>query len=422
MSIVKKVFSEIQIGKRSVSQTAKKYSIPEKTVIEIRRMITKAIRINSKNILKTVQEIYDGKDVTANSESNNSVTSIHEDLDKGECRITGISTSEPKSPEEIISVLNIDTSKWKLSQYWNKESAGGLWTISALVSKIKVEEATENSFLEKLQSIKVPRIPRLSNPKKYNSNLENVAGLISLQDLHFGKPGNENMDEIAIDAVTDLFSKAVKNYNLELGILVIGPDTLNMDTFNGTTTKGTPVENSQTATEAYLQAFEAGCKIIGLMAQQVENLDIIFIPGNHDRLSSFHLIHALSQSFKDWKNINFQTEYQERKVVSYGLNMLGFEHGDVTTKNNPLVYAVEFPAIWGEAKYRMLYTGHYHGRKTKEFVTENEEHGFVTRVIPALTSSDYYHYHNKYIGNNRSALLHIHHPEKGLVAEYTYSV
>ncbi len=32
-----------------------------------------------------------------------------------------ISASEPKSPEEIIDILNIDTTQWKLSSYWNKQ-------------------------------------------------------------------------------------------------------------------------------------------------------------------------------------------------------------------------------------------------------------------------------------------------------------
>ena len=102
--------------------------------------------------------------------------------------------------------------------------------------------------------------------------------------------------------------------------------------------------------------------------------------------------------------------------------MIAFEHGDITAKNNPLVFAVEFPKEWGSCKNRMLYTGHWHGRKTLAVITENEEHGFVTRVIPALTSSDYYHYHNKYVGNKRSALIHLHDSDKGLISEFVYSL
>ena len=59
---------------------------------------------------------------------------------------------------------------------------------------------------------------------------------------------------------------------------------------------------------------------------------------------------------------------------------------------------------------------------SRRYITENEENGFVSRIIPALTSSDYYHYHNKWIGNKRAAILHIHDANNGLIGEFTYSV
>lgn len=121
-------------------------------------------------------------------------------------------------------------------------------------------------------------------------------------------------------------------------------------------------------------------------------------------------------------DIKFNIDYKERKVILYGQNMFAFEHGDVSSKNNPLVYAVEFPLQWGSTTNRILYTGHYHGRKTKEVVTENEDQGFISKMIPALTSSDYYHYHNKWTGNKRSAMIDIHDINKGLISEFVYNV
>ena len=38
-----------------------------------------------------------------------------------------------------------------------------------------------------------------------------------------------------------------------------------MDTFTGTTTSGTPLENCMTATEAYMQAFDAMHWVIGYL-------------------------------------------------------------------------------------------------------------------------------------------------------------
>lgn len=363
------------------------------------------------------------KDRFYNKEDESTVVEIHENLEAGTSKITGITSSEPRSPEEIIKVLKIDTTKWKLSQFWNKEK-GSKWMVSALVSRISTEEKAQHSFLELLEEYKIPKIKAL-DPTKHWLNAtatEKVCGVMSLQDLHFGKPGNEDMGRILNDSISYLIGKAHKNYFMEKIVFVVGPDTLNMDTFDGTTTKGTPVENSEVATVAYMKAFEALVEAIGTVRQFCENLEVVFIPGNHDRLSSFHLLHAVSQAFREWSNIEFNVKYSERKVLTYGDNMLCFEHGDVTAKNNPVVYAIEFPTEWGQSKHRMLYTGHYHGRKTTTVVTENEEHGFVTRILPALTNSDYYHYHQKYVGNKRSAILHIHDEKMGLVSEFIYNL
>lgn len=364
-------------------------------------------------------------EITINTESQDDSkrTEIHENMEAGTAKITGISSSEPRSAEEIIQVLKIDTTLWKLSQYWNKEK-GDKWLVSALVTRIAQEQVMQNSFFELLENYTVPEItPPTPHTLHLNTESdEKVCGVLSLQDLHFGKVNNEDMGEILNQSVEYLIGKAYKNYYLEKMLFVIGPDTLNMDTFGGTTTKGTPVENSSSATDAYINAFDAICKSITTLKAFCENLEVVFIPGNHDRLSSFHLLHAVSQAFKSWEGITFNIDYAERKVIIYGQNMLCLEHGDVSAKNNPLVYAVEFPVAWGSCTHRMLYTGHYHGRKTKEFITENEEHGFVSRIIPALTSSDYYHYHNKYTGNKRSALLHLHHQDKGLVSEFVYTI
>ena len=349
------------------------------------------------------------------------VTEVHQNLEAGTSKITGISTTEPRTPEEIIKLLGIDTSKWKLSQFWNKEQ-NNKWLVSALITRLPQEQIIQRSFIEELVNYELPVYDKI-NPKYLNESFsEKVCGVISLQDLHFGKPGNENMKDVMDHAICYLIGKAYANYNLEKIVFVIGPDTLNMDTFDGTTTKGTPIENSETATKAYMKAFDAICLAIGKIKHFCDNLEVVFIPGNHDRLSSFHLIHAVSQVFKLTPEITFNTNYKERKVIMYGSNMIALEHGDVSSKNNPLVFATDFPKEWGTSTHRFLYTGHYHGRKTKEVITENEEQGFITRIIPALTSSDYWHYHNKWTGNQRAAIIHIHESNKGLISEFVYTM
>ena len=58
-------------------------------------------------------------------------SSKHYNLEKGEAKLDALVSYEPKSPAEIIKLLNIDSKEWKLSSYWNKQVAGRLENISS---------------------------------------------------------------------------------------------------------------------------------------------------------------------------------------------------------------------------------------------------------------------------------------------------
>lgn len=350
--------------------------------------------------------------------SESRIVSSYTDLDTGKVKLEAQSLTEPKTAEEIIELLKIDVTKWKLSQYWNKQKSG-YWIVSALVTQIKKEESDLIDFFDLLKDYSFPKAPEFpKNTSDKSKYLDTVCGILSLQDLHYGKNGNENLNSIVMNTVNDLLSKSTPGYNMDKLILVIGGDCLNMDTFNGTTTKGTPVESSMSAQDTYIQAFEGLYLLLLMIKEYVNNITVVFIPGNHDRLSSFHLVHALSKSFENISEFTFHTEYSERKVVMYGENMFCFEHGDVSKKTTPLVYATEYPMQWGQSTYRTLFTGHYHTKKTTEYITDNEVHGFTIKILPSLSPTDYWHYHNKFVGNKRAAVLELHHKDTGKVAEF----
>ena len=348
----------------------------------------------------------------------NKITEFKEDLDNGTAEIKAISTSEPRTPEEIIKLLKLDTTKWKLSSYWNKERHDG-WHISAMVTAIKKEP--KDYLLETLENFK-PSFEPITSLHLNDTYTTSSVGVISTQDLHFGKEDNEDITSHFKSAITNLVHRAFVTNNLEKIIYVVGGDLLNMDTFSGTTTSGTPLDNSQRAQEAYTEAFDALHWSISYIKQFCQELHVVYLPGNHDRLSSYHMAHALSKCFSNDTNIIFDVEYKERKVITYGDNFFGFEHGDVTKKNTPLVYATEFAKEWGNTKYRICFTGHFHSKKTIEYVTENEHNGFSVKHLPSLCSTDYWHYHNKFIGSKRQAIMEIYDKEKGKTSEFIYTI
>ena len=338
------------------------------------------------------------------------------DLEKGEGKISGTFDYEPKSAEEIIQLLKIDKNKWRLSQYWNKQM-GDHWRVSALISQIK--NSDEKHFEELLKNWK-PQQYKL--PKtKLNKIGEKVCAIMSLQDIHFGKQGNETIDKDFEETIINLLERATPAHSIEKMYFVVGGDLINMDTFEGTTTSGTGLDNCMTATDAYIQAFDAMHWAIGYIKAFCKELVVVYVPGNHDRLSSFHLVHALSQSIHS-SEITWDIKYEERKVHVWHNNFNAFEHGDKRSKNNPLIYASEYPKQWGATINRTLFKGHIHTDRKVEYMTSNETAGFIEKTLPSLGKTDYYHYSNKYVGNRRTGKLELQHPTLGNIAEFAHQV
>ena len=383
---------------------AEKLNITEKQYIKIKKEVLLERKIEKKK----------GKFFSNAEEKHQLVESV--DLEKGEGKISGTFDHEPKSSEEIIKLLKIDTDKWKLSQYWNKQM-GDHWRVSALISQVK---NPEEKLLEELlanwkpKTFKIPKV-NLNGIKNKNP----LCGVMSLQDIHFGKQGNETIDKDFEDTVINLIQRAVPVHYIETMYFVVGGDLINMDTFDGTTTGGTALDNCMTATEAYTQAFDAMHWALNYVKSYCKNLVVVYVPGNHDRLSSYHLVHALSKSIES-KEITWDIKYEERKVHVWENNFNAFEHGDKRSKNNPLIYASEYPREWGKTTNRTLFKGHIHTDRKVEYMTSNETAGFIEKTLPSLGKTDYYHYSNKFVGNRRSGKLEIQHPTMGNICELTY--
>lgn len=358
---------------------------------------------------------FKSKKLKYNSEHNTEkVNSESYDLERGTGKIEKLVSVNPKTPEEIIDILGIDTTEWKLSQYWNKERSDK-WLVSALVTKVvKTKEDYLKDIIENFKPDYKPVVVKKQKRHRY------VSCVLSMQDMHIGKDGNDDIIEQYFASLEQLTESVSNNYFIDDLVYVVGGDILNMDTFNGTTTSGTPVENSDKAYKVYAEAFDALYRGIRFLKERCETLHIMFIPGNHDRLSSYHLVHALSKAVQE-DGIVWHADYAERKVLTFNNNFFAFEHGDVNTKNSLLVYATEFSEFWGNTKFRTLYTGHYHKKKTVEYITEDEITGFSIKIIPSLSKTDYWHYHNKFIGSKRAALIEVHDYDNGKIGEFVYN-
>lgn len=334
------------------------------------------------------------------------------DLENNTTELRALTATEPKSPEQIEKLLKINTKEWKLSSYWIKQ-VKEFWSVSAQVVKKTVSK--DEQLIKDLIQFNPVYTPLKKDQIFVNNVTEPQCAVISMQDLHFGKEGNEDIATRYQTALKRLLYSSSLVHRLDKIIFVVGGDLLNVDTFNNTTTSGTSVDCSKDPISSYKEAFDSMYWSINVLKQFCETLEVVYVPGNHDRLSSFHITHALEKSIQD-PNIIWNVEYSERKVVNYGVNMFCFEHGDV--KVDPLVYATEFPKQWGDTSHRVIFTGHFHTKKTGTFITENEINGIAVKILPSLSNTDYWHYHNKYTCSKKAGVMEIYSNIEGKVAEY----
>lgn len=249
---------------------------------------------------------------------------------------------------------------------------------------------------------------------------------IAIPDLHVGKlawapESGENYDIKIAEAVfnlalEDLVSRAICNPDAQIGriVLPLGNDLLNIDTPENMTTSGTP----QDSDSRYHKIFLSTCRMLrGAIDRltQVADVDIVMVPGNHDRLAVFHVGEVLAAWYRNNEQVQVFNEPKVRKYYRFGAHLFMYTHGDQEkTADLPMIMARERKQDWAETEFRWVKLGHLHQKKVLTQVDIQEHFGVQIQRCPSLCATDEYHFSRGYVGNMRRAEAHIYHPTKGL--------
>jgi hypothetical protein len=123
---VKGVLATIR-AKRANEEAAEKLHMDYDEYVELKRnilLVRQLVGDNEDDIISALK-IIDNLDTPIGHQE------ISHDIERGEAKISAVVAEEPRTPEDIVRLLKIDTKEWKLSQYWNKQKSDG-WVISAL--------------------------------------------------------------------------------------------------------------------------------------------------------------------------------------------------------------------------------------------------------------------------------------------------
>ena len=253
--------------------------------------------------------------------------------------------------------------------------------------------------------------------KYTDKNLRDNMLEISIADLHMGKmswgkeSGEDYDTKIASQrfmfAINDIISRT-QNQKFEKIFFPIGNDLLNSDTVSGTTTKGTQLTNDSRWQKLFFDVTHLmieGIDLLSLLAP----VDLAWIPGNHDTMSSYYVTNYLAAWYKNSKNITVDTGPSPRKYIEFGKCLAGFSHGSGDMKRIPQLMQVEAREAWG----RTLYHEFHIADKHHEIVVENG--GLIIRTLSSLTSNDDWHTEKGYVGAIHKAQAFVWNKERGVL-------
>jgi hypothetical protein len=257
----------------------------------------------------------------------------------------------------------------------------------------------------------VPKLNMIEDESEYSL-------VISPTDFHWGKYGW--VDEVGETYHFDEARKRLMEKTEELIcrlpsrpeqiILATGSDWFHVDTDAGTTTKGTPQDMCGSPAEILM----TGCKLarehIDLL-RQVAPVKVVFMPGNHDRMSAIALMMYLSAVYEETEDCEVVVSPSTRQYVHYGNNLLGFIHGD-GAKNLEELMSCEQRELWGKCEHHAWFHGHLHHRKVLE------SKGCLIIQLPSLAGHDRYHARQGYTTSKAGLAAHLIDKQKGLIATY----
>jgi len=209
-------------------------------------------------------------------------------------------------------------------------------------------------------------------------------------------------------------------------LYVVGNDMLHTD-HKGLTTNGTPMDTDGRWQKAF-RACLRSCITIAEEATQIAPVDILVVPGNHDREKAFCVGEVLDARFHNNHYITVTNDPDLTSYYRWGKNLIGFVHGDnhcSDTKRNqlPLQMATDRPIDWAETVWREIHLGHFHSEREQNWKYRSTDHvrDVAVRILPSLSSTDAWHREQGY-ASVLAAECHIYHRNRGRYAYLNHQV
>lgn len=233
-----------------------------------------------------------------------------------------------------------------------------------------IEQAAFEALAEEL-----PRLEPIPGPKH---SLEHLLNLYTLTDSHVGMLAwdKENLDKdgnwdltIAERTLVGCFEHMVRSSPAaRVGVVAQLGDFLHSDGLAAVTpTSGHLLEQDGRFPKVVKAAIRILRHVVNFALEHHDRVIVLMAEGNHDLASSVWLRAMFQALYENEPRVTVIDSELPFYVHQHGTTMLAWHHGHLKKKEAlPLMFATQFPKIWGNTVYRYAHTGHQHHEDIKE--------------------------------------------------------
>jgi hypothetical protein len=303
-----------------------------------------------------------------------------------------------------------------VSTYYNNEGKpSGQWVKSSADDQERFKLAQE-AFQAMAQDL-----PRLKPSRRPEVHVDNLCSLYTMTDCHVGmlawhKEGGEDWDlKIAEQTLTGCFEQMVMSSPPASTCIVaqLG-DWLHFDGMLPVTPTSRHIVDADGRFSKIIQvSVRILRRLIDFCLSRHDKVIVLMAEGNHDMVSSIWLRIMFKSLYENEPRVEVIDSELPYYCYQHGSTMLGFHHGHLKKNDQlPLLFASQFPKIWGATKKRYVHTGHRH------HVEEKEHNGMTVVQHPTLAARDAYAARGGWIAERKVSAI-TYHADYGQVSKIT---
>lgn len=304
-----------------------------------------------------------------------------------------------------------------VSTYYDEEGkARGQWVKSA-VDRDRMQEIMREAV--KAMTDDLPRQDPIPAPVV---TAEKLANVYTLTDSHVGALAwhRENLQadwdlKIAERTLTGCFEYMVNaSPAAKVGIVAQLGDFLHSDGLAAVTpTSGHLLDQDGRFPKVVQAAIRILRRVVNLALTKHEKVVVLMAEGNHDLASSVWLRAMFQALYENEPRVEVIDSELPYYVYQHGQTMLAWHHGHLKKNDGlPILFASQFPKMWGETTKRYAHCGHRH------HVEEKEHSGITVIQHSTLAARDAYASRGGWMSERQCTAI-TYHADFGQVARNT---